>query len=334
MDDEPLGPRYDVPMDFPEGELEVPRRTRRLRGRSGLPARQVAFILAANAIISLLISWAMVRCAAPLAPSVEQAATASTLLARRSGATPGADVSESSGDLSPALTPTERLQTGVTLTPAGPTTYIVQAGDTLSSIATRFQVSLEDLMRANGLDNPDYLMLGQPLIIPVGGLPSVTPTFTPLPPSPATPLPFEPPTPLPPDASPPMVPAATLLPTPTPVPTLTPVPASEVRISLTVLNPGDVTKEAVYLVNRGLYVRMSGWILSNGGEATYTFPEFGLGGNGAAVYVHTTVGVDTATDLYWGRPSAAWNVGDTVTLRDAEGRVIASTRVGTPADTP
>lgn len=334
MDDEPFGPRYDIPMDFPEGELAVPRRTRRLRGRSGLPAWQVVFILAANALISLLISWAMVRCAAPAVPSVEQAATVSTPLVRQSGATPVADVSGSAEGLSPASAPTEALQTRATPTPAGPTTYIVQAGDTLSSIATRFQVSLEDLMRANGLDNPDYLMLGQQLIIPVGGLPSVTPTFTPLPSPPATPLPFEPPTPLPPDTSPPMVPAATLLPTPTPVPTLTPVPASEVRISITVLNPGDVTKEAVYLINRGLYVRMSGWILSNEREATYTFSEFGLGGNGAAVYVHTALGVDTATDLYWGRTSAAWNVGDTVTLRDAEGKVIASTRVDTPADTP
>lgn len=334
MDDEPFGPYYDVPTDSPEGELEVPRRTRRLRGRSGLATRQVVFILAANAFISLLISWAMVRCAAPAVPSVEQAATASTPLAQQSDATPVADVSGSAEGLSPASAPTEARQTRATPTPAGPITYIVQAGDTLSSIAARFQVSLEDLMRANGLDNPDYLMLGQQLIIPVGGLPSVTPTFTPLPSSPATPLPFEPPTPLPPDASPPVIPAATLLPTPTPVPTLTPVPASEVRISITVLNPGDVTKETVYLVNQGLYVRMRGWTLSNDREATYTFPEFGLGGNGAAVHVHTTVGTDTATDLYWGRTAAAWNVGDTVILRDTEGRVIASTNVGAPASAP
>ncbi len=334
MDDEPFGSRYDVPMKSPEDELEVPRRAYRLRGRSVLPARQVAFILAANAIISLLISWAMVRCAAPAVPAVEQAATTSTMLVQRPGDMAVANAPDSSQGLSTAATPTETMQTGATPTSAGPITYIVRAGDTLSSIAARFQVSLEDLMKANGLDNPDYLMLGQQLIIPVGGLPALTPTFTPPPPSPATPLPFEPPTPLPSDAPPQMVPAATLLPTPTPVPTLTPVPASEIRISITVLNPGDMTKETVYLVNRGLYVRMSSWTLSNGREATYTFPEFGLGGNGAAVYVHTTVGTDTATDLYWGRASAAWNIGDTIILRDTEGRVIASTSVGTPASAP
>jgi|YNPNPStandDraft_1061719.scaffolds.fasta_scaffold66044_1 LysM repeat protein len=337
MDDESFGPRYDVQPDFPESELGVPRRVRRLRSRGGLPARQVMFILVANAVISLVISWAMVRCATPAVPSAGQASTTDTLLAQRSDNTNLVSTPEIGSSETPSITsasPEGTVQKGATPTSVGPVTYIVQAGDTLSSIATRFQVSLEDLMRANGLDNPDYLMLGQQLIIPVGGLLALTPTFTPPPSPPATPLPFEPPTPLPPDASPQMIPAATLLPTPTPVPTLTPVPASEIHMSITVLNPGDVTKEVVYLVNQGLYVRMSGWTLSNERDATYTFPEFGLGGNGAAVNVHTTVGVDTATDLYWGRTSAAWKVGDTVTLRNAEGKVITSASVGAPAGTP
>ncbi|MGQ9785774.1 MAG: LysM peptidoglycan-binding domain-containing protein [Anaerolineae bacterium] len=334
MDNEPFNSRYSVQADFSENEPEVPRRVRRLRSRSGLPARQVMFILVANAVISLIISWTMVRCTAPAIPSAERTSATSVLLAQQSGDIMVADVTESSAEFSQTSAPTGTTQTRITLTSSAPILYIVQAGDTLSSIAARFQVSLEDLMRANGLDNPDYLMLGQQLIIPVGGLLALTPTFTPLPPSPATPLPFELPTPLPPGASPPIIPAATLLPTPTPVPTLTPVPASEIRISITVLNPGDVTKEAVYLVNQGLYVRMSGWTLSNDREVIYTFPEFGLGGNGAAVYVHTMVGTDTATDLYWGRTSAAWNVGDTVTLRDTEGKVIASTSVGSPTSAP
>ncbi|MCS7259150.1 MAG: LysM peptidoglycan-binding domain-containing protein, partial [Anaerolineae bacterium] len=326
MDDELFGSRYDVPIGFPESEPEVPRRTRRLRSRSGLPARQVVFILVANAVISLFISWTMVRCAAPAVPATEHASAAATPPAQHSGDAREASVPVLGSPESSVFTPTAgTVQAQATPTPAGPVLYTVQAGDTLSSIAMRFQVSLKDLMRANGLDNPDYLMLGQQLIIPVGGLPVLTPTFTSPPPSPVAPLPFEPPTPLPPGASPPIIPAATPPPTPTPVPTLTPVPASEIRISITVLNPGDVTKEAVYLVNQGLYVWMSGWTLSDDREATYTFPEFGLGGNGAAVQVHTTVGVDTATDLYWGRTQAAWSPGDSVTLRDPKGRVIAST---------
>jgi len=44
--------------------------------------------------------------------------------------------------------------------------YIVQSGDTLSLIASRFNVDLADLMNANSLDNPDLLSAGQELVIP------------------------------------------------------------------------------------------------------------------------------------------------------------------------
>lgn len=44
--------------------------------------------------------------------------------------------------------------------------YIVQPGDSLSSIASRFNVSLNDLMIANNIDNPNQLAAGQQLTIP------------------------------------------------------------------------------------------------------------------------------------------------------------------------
>lgn len=50
--------------------------------------------------------------------------------------------------------------------------YIVQAGDSLSSIASRFSVSLNDLMTANGITDPNQLAEGQQLIVP--GLEGVT----------------------------------------------------------------------------------------------------------------------------------------------------------------
>ncbi|MCA1899532.1 MAG: peptidoglycan DD-metalloendopeptidase family protein [Chloroflexi bacterium] len=49
--------------------------------------------------------------------------------------------------------------------PAGPV-YIVQPGDSLSSIAVFFNVSLTDLMAANGISNPNQLSAGQQLLIP------------------------------------------------------------------------------------------------------------------------------------------------------------------------
>lgn len=62
-----------------------------------------------------------------------------------------------------------RTQFGITLLPGGGggggTTYVVQPGDTLSSIARRFNTTVEALMRQNGLTNSN-INVGQTLIIP------------------------------------------------------------------------------------------------------------------------------------------------------------------------
>lgn len=50
-------------------------------------------------------------------------------------------------------------------TPAGPI-YIVQEGDSLTAIAERFGVSIDDLIAYNRLTNPDFLKPGDQLIIP------------------------------------------------------------------------------------------------------------------------------------------------------------------------
>jgi murein DD-endopeptidase MepM/ murein hydrolase activator NlpD len=54
---------------------------------------------------------------------------------------------------------------GQSETPTGPV-YIVQEGDTLSSIAQRFGVSVEELVTYNQLSNPDILKAGDQLVIP------------------------------------------------------------------------------------------------------------------------------------------------------------------------
>jgi murein DD-endopeptidase MepM/ murein hydrolase activator NlpD len=50
--------------------------------------------------------------------------------------------------------------------------YVVQPGDTLSSIASRFNISVDDLMAANGIADPNLLGAGQQLMIP--GLEGIT----------------------------------------------------------------------------------------------------------------------------------------------------------------
>src|SRR5271157_4924325 len=62
-----------------------------------------------------------------------------------------------------------------TPTPVSGPTYIIQSGDTLSSIADRFNVSLNDLMSANDITDPNTIQAGQQLVIP--GLEDVTGTL-------------------------------------------------------------------------------------------------------------------------------------------------------------
>jgi len=64
------------------------------------------------------------------------------------------------------LTGTPERVSALSLTQENGPTYIVQQGDTLSSIALRFGVSAEDIQNANGISDPNAIQIGQRLIIP------------------------------------------------------------------------------------------------------------------------------------------------------------------------
>lgn len=51
-------------------------------------------------------------------------------------------------------------------TPVRPTRYVVRAGDNLYSIAETLGVSMADLQKANGIENPDQIYAGQVLVVP------------------------------------------------------------------------------------------------------------------------------------------------------------------------
>jgi murein DD-endopeptidase MepM/ murein hydrolase activator NlpD len=54
-------------------------------------------------------------------------------------------------------------------TPPGATVHVVQRGETLYSIAADYGVTVEAILALNDLDDPDYLRVGQRLIIPAPG---------------------------------------------------------------------------------------------------------------------------------------------------------------------
>jgi len=61
-------------------------------------------------------------------------------------------------------------------TVAAATTYVVRPGDTLGAIALRHGVSVQALVHANGISNPNLIRIGQLLQIPdsSAGLPGYT----------------------------------------------------------------------------------------------------------------------------------------------------------------
>ena len=63
---------------------------------------------------------------------------------------------------------------------SGETVHIVQWGETLSMIAEQYGVTVESVMAANGLDDPDYVYVGQKLVIPMSygsGTPGMGPSM-------------------------------------------------------------------------------------------------------------------------------------------------------------
>ncbi|HOT93220.1 MAG TPA: LysM peptidoglycan-binding domain-containing protein [Anaerolineae bacterium] len=124
----------------------------------------------------------------------------------------------------PTVTPAPTATPWATPTPRpdGAVVYVVQAGDTLSSIAKQYRIPIETLLQLNGLTNANLVWIGQELVIsvptatatPLPALPTLTPTPTPLPATPTA----SPPTAIP--------PTATLLPSPTPISTAIVMPAA------------------------------------------------------------------------------------------------------------
>lgn len=208
--------------------------------------------------------------------------------------------------------------------PPEPETYVIRPGDSLSLIAENFNVSLDDLMALNTIDDPNSIQAGQNLIIPVTRLTGANPT-TPSPLAPThTPIPFDPPSSNENFAPPPQDVSLTATPPPSPIPSATPLPIGTILVSIDrVEGYGNLEKEAVEIQNNGPAINLYGWKLEGSPIGTYTFPNktVFLGGR---VSVNSTKGTDSDFYFYWNLDEAAWHSGDTIKLVNATGETIAS----------
>jgi LysM repeat protein len=127
--------------------------------------------IAAGAFVGT-VAVAGAALAAPLLaePPVTVAATATPTPSSQPTAvvTPSATAAASSASPAPTAvpaspTPTPAPTAAPTVTA---TTYRVAAGDTLAGIAERFGTTAEAIQGANGIDDPDEIIIGEVLVIP------------------------------------------------------------------------------------------------------------------------------------------------------------------------
>jgi LysM repeat protein len=257
--------------------------------------KQITMIIGINAVISALISVVVVLLLGGSGTPADVVAPTATLPV--AAATAGLPAPAETGE---------------------PTQYVVQPGDTLSALAVRFGVDVEEIVAANNLVNPNFLAVGTRLTIPTGGLPDVTPTWTAYP----TPTEAEPPFEAPSEqtATAQAAPARTDTPEPTSGTTAAPV-----GVEITdILDVGVLSSERAILTNTGQSpTGLQGFTLSAGEGLIYTFPNLRLW-PGSSVTVHSRAGQDytPGSDLYWNRLEPVWVSGSRATLRDATGVVV------------
>ena len=277
----------------------------------GITSRQLWQLVLINALISAAISLLVLLIVGPWALRGAVSSIAEM----------PADVPQPS--LGTPLDTTNGVAAAPTPTPVPePILHQVNPGDSLSLIAQRYNVPMNDIMAANGLQDPDSLQAGQTLLIPVGGLAFATPTFTAVALPTDTALPFDPP---PGDANTPVA-DVSIKPTstPTPAPTSTAPPVGVVLIEISnVLGYGQLDQETVTIFNQGPGVNLSGWKIEGSRNGNYNSLISFCGMAGACVFIPKQAQIRPVICI-GGQDEARWLSGDTVELVDATGEVVAS----------
>lgn len=245
--------------------------------------RQLAFIIMLNALISLVIALAVVWVAELRRPDPEALAALSTpvaapVIAPTFTATPAVAAQPAQGAAAPTVA-----------APVGEDDiYVVQVGDSLLGIATSVGVSMQAIMEANDLSNPDFIFSGQRLVIPRGAAQTA----------------------------------------PTPAPTATPAngagqAAGEGLRVASFAGSGTLNSEAVQISNDSdLAVNLQGWRLEKEGGPAYTFGNVSLFPGGGVV-LYTGPGTDTSVAVYWNQAAPIWAPGNVARLVNPQGQEIA-----------
>jgi LysM repeat protein len=263
--------------------------------------RQLIFVIILNALISVVIALAVVWAVEARRPDAEELAIAlppESLLTTLPTAVVGADNPTPTPDeAAPASPNTDSEPTAAptaTLDPATQQIYTIQSGDSLSAVAGRFGTTVDAIMKANELTDPNVVFVGQRLIIPVanGGTNSGTSAASPGENAPAT---------------------------------TAPLSTGQGILIRTVDGPSVLVTEAVQIVNdSNTVVNLNGWRLERENGPAYTFGPTQSVFPGGNLWLHTGSGADTTVALYWNQSESVWQSGTVVRLVNAEGALVNS----------
>jgi len=251
--------------------------------------RQLLFIVLLNGFISLAVAVAVVWVAEQRRPDAEELAALYTpeppvvLIVTPTPAASSAQTAATPIPNQPAATATSAPQS------VGAEVYVVQAGDSLLGIALNFGLTMDALLEANNLTNPDFVFVGQRLTIPGAGGNATDPTG---------------------DST----------------PGIAPTPATD-GLELRVEQPGDLVQEQMQVINDSdAALNLQGWTLSRDGGPIYTFGNVPIF-PGGSVRLHSGNGEANSVNLYWELNESIWQSGTMARPRNPEGTGVVSATV-------
>jgi LysM repeat protein len=252
--------------------------------------RQLLFVVLLNSLISLMIALVVVWLADARRPDLEE------LAARYTPAPPVVLIATPTPEIlaeqppTPTPPPPEAVEPTPPPAPVDeePEIYVVQTGDSLFGIAIRYNLTVPQLMEANNLTNPDFVYVGQRLVIPQrGNLGATSGNNATNPNNPGSNNPNS-------------------------------------GVTLRVEGPGDLADERVLIVNESNNaLSLQGWTLGRVNGPIYSFGNLALF-PGSSVRLHSGSGPNDSLNLYWARSSPVWESGAVARLFNAEGREVAS----------
>ncbi|QPC84549.1 TIR domain-containing protein [Phototrophicus methaneseepsis] len=187
--------------------------------------------------------------------------------------------------------------------PSGCLYHVIENGDDVSKLGLEYEVNYLDIMTVNNFTEEDvlHLEIGDIIIIPLEGCPIERFNLT-----------------------------AVATEDDTSVDNiLSTLPATAIgsRIEITVNDAGDITHEAVYILNNGPTTDISNWKLSDIHGNTYSFDQGSRIFSEAAITIFTRTGSDTPIAHYQNKARALFSSGDVLILSDDDDEVQSTYRV-------